>query len=322
MNATGTIGAGTIGAGTQPADVGAGAGSVGAAAPLDDIMLAMDVVDTLRRRERIVRNELDDLGREEDLKERLRKIYAAQGIEVPDAVIEQGVAALKEDRFTYQPPSPSLSTRLARIYVNRGHWGKWVGAVTGVAVLAVGIYYVIAVAPDAALPERLTDAHAQAVGLAKTDQARATLERYLNAGRTSLQRQDSEGARAALAELAAARTILGQEYQVRIANRPGERSGVWRVPDINTGARNYYILVEAIDPTGRVLRLPILNEETRTIETVDRWGLRVDEDTFQAIARDKQDDGIIERDRFGYKSPGELVPRYEMATTGGAITQW
>ncbi len=315
--------AGTIG--TEPRPVGAGmtaARGAGSAPPLDDIMLAMDVVDTLRRRERIVRNELDDLGREEDLKERLRKIYAAQGIEVPDAVIEQGVAALKEGRFSYRPPPHSLATRLARIYVNRGRWGKRVGALVGVAVLAGGIYYLVAVAPDAALPDRLADAHAEALALATTDQARATLERYLNAGRTSLQSQDSEGARAALAELDAARTILGQEYLLRIANRPGERSGVWRIPDVNTGARNYYILVEAIDPTGRVLRVPIFNEESRTTESVDRWGLRVDEDTFMAIARDKQDDGIIERERFGYKYRGELVPRYEMRTTGGAITQW
>ena len=32
--------------------------------PLDDIMLAMDVVDTLRRAERLVKQELDEAGRE------------------------------------------------------------------------------------------------------------------------------------------------------------------------------------------------------------------------------------------------------------------
>jgi hypothetical protein len=62
--------------------------------PLDEVMLAMDVVDTLRRRERLVQRELDVGGREEDLKGRLRKIYAAQGIDVPDRILEEGVAAL------------------------------------------------------------------------------------------------------------------------------------------------------------------------------------------------------------------------------------
>jgi hypothetical protein len=55
---------------------------------------------------------------------------------------------------------------------------------------------------------------------------------------------------------------------------------------------------------------------------VEIWGLRVDEATFRAIAEDKQDDGIIERDRFGTKSRGELQPRYEIPTTGSAITRW
>jgi hypothetical protein len=290
--------------------------------PLDDVMLAMDVVDTLRRRERMVAKELDEVGREEDLKERLRKIYAAQGIEVPDHVIEQGVAALKEGRFTYQPPPSSLGTRLARIYIGRGAWGKWVGGIAGAGVLAGAVNYVAFVAPEAALPEELAQTHAEVAALAKTDQARETLDRFFNAGRTALRNEDKKGARLALDQLEAARVSLEQEYTVRIANRPGERSGVWRIPDLNAEARNYYIMVEAVDPTGRVLRLPIQNEETRETETVDIWGLRVDEATFQAVARDKQDDGIIERDRFGYKARGELVPRYEIETTGGAITRW
>jgi len=55
---------------------------------------------------------------------------------------------------------------------------------------------------------------------------------------------------------------------------------------------------------------------------VSKWGLRVDEQTFEKVARDKQDNGIIERDRFGYKHRGRLVPEYEMRTSGAAITQW
>jgi hypothetical protein len=118
------------------------------------------------------------------------------------------------------------------------------------------------------------------------------------------------------------RTALEQEYSLRIVNRPGERSGVWRVPDINTGARNYYIIVEAIDPTGRVLSVPVTNEETGKTERVEKWGLRVDGKTFDRIASDKQDNGIIEQDRVGEKNRGYLAPRYDLPTTGGAITQW
>lgn len=41
--------------------------------PLDEVMLAMDVVDTLRRRQRLVEREYDSEGREQDLKQRLHK---------------------------------------------------------------------------------------------------------------------------------------------------------------------------------------------------------------------------------------------------------
>jgi hypothetical protein len=285
-------------------------------------MLAMDVVDTLRRRERIVKKELDDVGREEDLKERLRKIYAAQGIEVPDQVIEQGVAALKEDRFTYKAPPNSFSIKLARFYISRGSWGKWLGGLAGVGLLAGVVNYFVVVAPNASLPEDLDRIHGEAVALAASDQVRKTLDRYFNAGQAALRNDNQAAAKEAIKQLDAASDILEQEYTLRIINRPDEKTGVWRIPDINTGARNFYIVVEALDPSGRVLTVPIENQETRKTERVQRWGLRVDERTFNAIAADKTDDGIIERDRFGYKARGELVPHYEMKTTGGAITQW
>jgi hypothetical protein len=297
------------------------AGAVGKQ-PLDEVMLAMDVVDTLRRRERLVKRELDDLNREQDLKERLRKIYETQGIEVPDHIIEEGVAALKEDRFVYKPPSGGLGVKLARMYVRRGSWGKWVLSGIGVLIAAWALNYFVLVAPNASLPDDLAAANAQVVEIAKSDKAHETAERLLNAGRSALRDEDTDAAREALKSLEQLQTGLEQEYRLRIVNRPGEKSGVWRVPDVNTRARNYYIVVEAIDPTGRVLRVPIVNEETGKTERVTEWGLRVDEKTFAKVGRDKQDNGIIERDEFGYKNRGYLVPEYEMRTSGGAITQW
>jgi hypothetical protein len=294
----------------------------GAKQPLDEVMLAMDVVDTLRRRERLVKRELDAAGREEDLKERLRKIYRAQGIEVPDRILEGGVAALKEGRFVYKPPTHGLGVKLARLYVSRGLWGKWVLGGVGVLVAAWVINYLVFVAPDAALPDELVEAHAQVVEIAESDAAKARAEGLLNAGNAALGAEDKDAAREALRSLEDMRTSLEQAYSLRIVNRPGERSGVWRVPDVNTRARNYYIIVEAIDPTGRVLTVPITSEESGKTERVTKWGLRVDEETFERVARDKQDNGIIERDRFGYKDRGYLLPEYEMDTSGGAITQW
>lgn len=73
-----------------------------AEAPLDDLMLAMDVVDTLRHDMRIAERELGDDERRATLKKRLKEIYSAQGIDVPDSILEDGVKALEEDRFVYK----------------------------------------------------------------------------------------------------------------------------------------------------------------------------------------------------------------------------
>jgi hypothetical protein len=291
--------------------------------PLDDIMLAMDVVDTLRRRRQLVERELDETGREEDFKARLKRIYAQQGIAVPDHVIEQGVAALKEDRFTYVPPPGGLGRRLALIYVSRGRWGKWLAGAVAALVLAAAAWYFAVVAPRQALPNELAAAHQQALALTRSDAARATVQELYEDGQAALRGDDRDAARAALEQLQQARRTLDLEYVVRVVNGPGQPSGVWRIPDVNRQARNYYLLVEAIaGDRGRGLTLPIENEETGETESVDTWGVRVDEDTFDAVRRDKQDDGIIQNDRVGAKQRGFLAPRYEIRTTGGAITRW
>ena len=296
--------------------------SPGARQPLDDIMLAMDVVDTIRRRERVLQRELDAEGREEDLKERLRRIYQAQGIDVPDHVIEQGVAALKEGRFVYTPPADGIGTRLALLYVSRGTWGKWVLGALAAVVVAGAAYYFTVVAPMADLPRRIETLHAEVLQIAAADDARAAAGQMLAAGQAALRIDDTAAAQDAVASLEELRGRLEQEYTLRIVNRPGEQSGVWRIPDVNTAARNYYIVVEPIDVRGAVLTVPIENEETGRTERVQKWGLRVDERTFNAVANDKKDDGIIQDDRFGEKKHGRLVPDYRMPSSGAAITHW
>ena len=59
------------------------------AAPLDDVMLAMDVVDNLRHADQLVERELGTEERDRQLKERLRKLYAAQGIDVPEHILDE-----------------------------------------------------------------------------------------------------------------------------------------------------------------------------------------------------------------------------------------
>ena len=419
---------------------------VQASRPLDDVMLAMDVVDTLRHRESLVARELAAEEHDRELIQRLRDIYAAQGIEVPERVLEAGVQARRENRFVYEPPKPSLSLTLAKIYIERRKWTKWVGLTgLGCALLAAAYLFLVAMPGERRAEQEIaelnkalqrTEHHASALEeviarlqkavpkaaraapvlvanavaareqaatqalfeattllqsardlsrAATADQqhnrqnveviservkrerdlvARATgeveegksalaainaltklpaelgaereavgtsarvpkagllAERWYDSGIAALRAGDVEQASQALAALRDLREKLALRYTLEIVSRANEYSGVWRVPERNPNARNYYIIVEAVGPSGQRLTVPVVSEEDGQTYTVTKWGLRVDESVFERVAADKQDDGIVQDRRFGVKRQGYLEPEYLFPTSGAAIVNW
>lgn len=303
-------------------------------APLDDVMLAMDVVDTLRHEQNLVARELGATAREAELIERLRKIYHDQGIEVPDHILKEGVKALAESRFTYTPPPDTFSTRLARLYVSRQRWGRPV--LIGAALLAVvlGGYFLVyrpyQAGMEAAarielaegLPARMDEIYQQIFNETKVQSALEVAEPWVERGKAAAERGDREGALAAIDQLEAIHETLLAEYSIRIVNRPGESTGIWRFPEDNTEATNYYLVVEAIGPEQNPVTLPITNEETGQTEEVSTWAIRVPNVTYEAVRADRQDDGIIQRNILGIKQYGFLDTDYAMPVMDGAITQW
>jgi hypothetical protein len=276
-------------------------------------MLAMDVVDTLRHQETLVSRELGEEERDAQLLQRLREIYRGQGIEVPDRILQEGVQALKEQRFVYTPPGPSFARTVARAWVNRGRFGRWLLAIMALLGLGWGAYQFGVVEPA-----RQKAAQEQA----QVPAARERAAQLLADGRAAISRGDAEGARQAINDLEVLRADLRREYALRIVSRPGEPTGVWRVPQRNPAGRNYYLIVEAVTPDGRILSLPVTSEEDGRAVTASKWGVRVSEEVAMQVQRDKNDDGIVQRNRLGEKRRGQLDVNYLMPVLGGAITQW
>ena len=289
-------------------------------------MVEMDDVDTLRHRDLIVDRELDSEGRRQRLLERLREIYEAQGIEVSDAALSAGVAALEEDRFSYTPTTGGFSLKLARLYVSRGRWIKPLAGVLGLGLLIWFVWLYTVQLPEArlleALPAQIKVSYDRIKEISESEAATERAGTLVDQALQSLARKDRSKVEDRLGELQALLRDLETAYEVRIVSRPNEVSAIWRVPDINPDARNYYLIVEAVTASGSVVPLRVHNEEDGRTYQASKWGLRVDEATFEAIADDKRDDGIVQDNVVGGKAVGQLEPEYRIRTTGATITDW
>ena len=308
----------------------------GAAEPqsFDDVMLAMDVVDTLRHRERVLDKELSAEQREEKLIERLRVIYKNQGIDVPDRILRDGVKALEEKRFVYEPPKDGLGVRLAKFYISRDRWLKPLALVMGLAAFGTAAYHFGVTVPEQqqaervevelneTLPAQLKLALGRATDVAATDEARTQIETIYQDGLAAVENRNSEAANSAIAALNTLATDLQKDLTLRVVSRPGEMSGVFRTHDDDASIKNYYLIVEAVDSRGAAQALQITSEEDQSTRRVEKWGVRVTEGEFNRVAADKQDDQIIQNAVVGKKPRGSLDFEYTIDTAGGAILDW
>ena len=134
-------------------------------------------------------------------------------------------------------------------------------------------------------------------------------------------------AEAALTELRGLNSQLLQSYSLLVVSRDGEQSGVWRVPERNPNARNYYLIVEAVGSDGKPLIMTITNEEDGSRVQTRKWGLRVSERVLPADCRRQErrrhHPGTPDR-REAARLPESGIPggdqrrcHYPMVTSGG-----
>lgn len=302
-------------------------------APLDDLMMAMDVVDTLRHEEGQVARELRTDERDAAMVERLRQVYASQGIDVPDHILKAGVEDLKRDRFVYSPPSAGFQRTLAMIYISRSTWSKWLAAVVAVVIVCIAAWYFIVKLPAQraeadllarlqALPATYTELVGRIDSLTENTEIEANAARLATDGNLALSDGNNEAAFKAEADLRDLAGRLQEVFEVRIISREGVPTGVSRIPESNPDTENYYIVVEAVDADGKILERRIVSEESSEAELVDKWGQRVSETIYNAVRRDKMEDGIVQKGVLGQKRRGELDIKWRSGVQDGAITKW
>lgn len=286
----------------------------------DKVMLAMDVVDTLRHQEaeldRLVNQQTDDKA----LVERVKNIYQAQGITVEERVIRDAVTAIKEERFNYNPPQRGFKRKLAEKWVTRKKWRKK-ATMVGAAAAIFGTVIVADQVHEAGADERLQELVAQASVIAQTPAAKSAIENAASNARIALALDDGT-ANEKIAQLEALTAVISQSYRLRIVSSPGEQSAVFRYPPNNRSQKNHYLIVDAVGMNGKPLDVHVQSEEDNSSEQRSRFAVRVSEQAYEAVKRDKLDDGIIQNNIVGEKAAGALKPQYRMDSSGAVIFEW
>jgi len=290
------------------------------------------VVDTLRHG---IDMPIDPRTPEADpaLLARLRDIYRQQGLEVPDAVLKAGIAALADARFAYRPPRGAAAA-LARLYVSRRRWGPAVLAVAIALSVGLGGYFLGYRPYQAAqvaqaqlelaegLPAEMDALYQAIYNETKVQSAASDATDLRDRGKDAAAKGDRAGAEQAIADLEALRDRLEQVYTLKVVDRADLKPGFWTFPPNNSEATNYYLVVEALDADGNPLRLPITSEDNGVTETVDHWGLRVPQTVYASVMADKEDDGTIQHDLVGIKQDGFVDVDYTVPVLGGMLTRW
>ena len=175
----------------------------------------------------------------------------------------------------------------------------------------------------ARIPEELNFVLAQVKNVTTDAEALSRAAALHRQGRWAFDRSERLQAKESVEQLKQLAADLSEEYTLIITG------GKWRFKNSDPSVRNYYVLVEAVDPRGVKLAKRIQNEEDGTAATVKQWGERVPFAVYERVRKDKQDNGRIDQDVFGRKARGRLEVEVELRSDegeilprAGQITRW
>lgn len=295
---------------------------------LHDVMLAMDVVDTLRHADQMVDEALDSDARAAALIARLRNIYSAQGVQVSDATLAEGVAQLEQSRYSHRPGGAPWQRWLAGRYIRRHRWLRYVMlmpvlfgtlyVVEGVQRLLPGDVAVHSTRLSADLRSAYTEAASMADGSAMGHGNR--IDALYHLGTVALEQGDKAAARQAIVALEGFSDALMSSYTLRIVDEPGTPSTIVR-RDSLADVERHYLLVEPLNSRGRAVAVTLAGADGRQLR-VKRYGIAVPEQISVAVRADKLDNGRIDARTVGYKAPGNLELDYDMPVLQETIAAW
>jgi hypothetical protein len=182
-------------------------------------------------------------------------------------------------------------------------------------------------ADDVAAQLRDMEGQFKALGLPASDMS--NISAIVASGLVHVQRLETAAARAEVDDLSKTLVYTKTPLTINAVDRAGEKTGIRRrfkanKNDTNSTAWSWYIHVEAVDPSGEVVPVPVTSVETGRHALAKSFAIRVTKEVYEEIGKDKKSDGHVDDKKMGEKPANSLAIRYSRAFSQEpqAILEW
>ncbi len=286
-----------------------------------EVLRVMDAAQIIHERQAALK-EHEAFDREATIRD-IQLMYEELGDLVDADTIEKALDEYLSQRYAYTAAPKGLRRNLALLYIKRGWVATRVILPTAAAATIVwgGFAYVEGVTQRmqeleaAALVTLEADVerlHEALLASAAEDLVRERAAALDAAAESQLAAQDADALERTAERFQNLHDLVAAEYRIEITG------GVWRTRD---NIRNHYLVVRALDADGRPVTVPIRHEESGATRRVSEWGERVPQEVYDRVAADKQDNGIIDDEEFGFKRRGFITAERRYPDVG-QITEW
>ncbi len=277
--------------------------------PSHEMLRVMDAAQVIHeRRSALAEQEFD---REATIRE-IQVMYEELGDLVDRRAIGRALDEYLSERHAFAPAAPGLRRTLALAYIRR----RWIAlrVLLPAAAASVLVWGGIELAEvreqrrierEAAqlvtLEGEVDRLHASLLANAVEDPVRQRADDLHRRAQPLIAAADATGLAEVARTLAELEALVTTEYRIVVTG------GIWRIPNDYPDQRNDYLVVRALDAEGRQLTLPVRSEEDGVVRRVREWGERVPREIYDRVAADKQDNGIIDDEDFGFKRRGFIT---------------
>ena len=289
-----------------------------------EMLRVMDAAQVIHER-RAALDEHEGFDREATIRE-IQVMYEELGDLVDAETIEKALDEYLSQRYAFTPAPRGLRRTLALLYIKRG----WVATrvVLPAAAVATLVWGGVALVEEqvqrmqereaAALVTLETDIdrlHDAVLALAAEDLVRERASGLAQQAQAQITARDADALRRTERGFRELHDLVAADFRIEVTG------GIWRQHDSNRNVRNHYLLVRALDADGREVAVPVRNEENGATRRVREWGERVPQEVYDRVAADKQDNGIIDDEEFGFKPRGFITAERRHPDVG-QITEW